>query len=247
MTHPLVLHSLNDATHGNHDASRTPRSGPRPPRTPGTPPEPRLTTRHPAWPAARPATVSGSRFLVGTPRRRAVRSGGQTGYVADPRSAAAVVRSRPALPLRRPGAACSISNAAASSGRTVGAAALSPPIRGDARAAACASQSPPAASTVAPGSTTPGRSRSQARRSAPPCAPPCHPSTRSRSDPTVGQSGRPAAAELPTTLRWQLSDTRAPPSASPSLRYGQTAPRCASRLQAAPPATHAAMYTAARS
>ena len=42
-----------------------------------------------------------------------------------------------------------------------------------------------------PGSTTPGRSRSQARRSAPPCAPPCHPSTRSRSDPTVGQSGRP--------------------------------------------------------
>src|ERR1700693_6463713 len=57
---------------------------------------PRLTTRHPAWPPARPATVPGSRSLVGTPHRRAVRSGGQTGCVPDPRSATAVVRSRPA-------------------------------------------------------------------------------------------------------------------------------------------------------
>ena len=41
--------------------------------------------------------------------------------------------------------------------------ALSPPIQAGARAAACASQSPPAASTVAPGSATPARSRSPAR------------------------------------------------------------------------------------
>src|ERR1700693_1308488 len=74
----------------------------------------------------------------------------------------------------------------------------------------------------------------------------CHPPTRSRSDPTVGQSGWPAAAEPPPALRWQLSGSHAPPFAPPLPRRGQIAPRCASRLQAAPPATRAAMYRAAR-